>query len=262
MPQFKFARSRKKAGESDEQHRARLEVEEAEAREAVMTFILGLVAEPVPLKYVNNPKPEKSAEVIGRQVLDKYNCGGCHQIRPGVFDFKYDDVVKLLERSHSSPGFKSNLQDDFHFPSTNAWVGPAQSGDRLTAIGIIHKRSTAAAQDIEGLEGTVAVRLSEAFRFIGSDKVERNMPASTNLYLPAGKFNSSTPFGGTLAELMGPYLTAKSKDKYPTPASHLPPPLIRQGERVQPDWLYKFLLNPTEIRPESYMVLRMPKFNM
>jgi hypothetical protein len=42
----------------------------------------------------------------------------------------------------------------------------------------------------------------------------------------------------------------------------LPPPLVREGERVQPDWLYKFLLNPVAIRPEGYMVLRMPRFNM
>src|SRR5262249_44057386 len=34
------------------------------------------------------------------------------------------------------------------------------------------------------------------------------------------------------------------------------------GERVQPNWLYGFLLNPTVIRPQDYMLLRMPKFNM
>jgi len=31
---------------------------------------------------------------------------------------------------------------------------------------------------------------------------------------------------------------------------------------VQPDWLYNFLLDPTVIRPEGHMLLRMPKFNM
>ena len=48
MPQFRFARSRKKDEESDEDFEARANKEEAEAREAVATFILGLVAEPVP----------------------------------------------------------------------------------------------------------------------------------------------------------------------------------------------------------------------
>ena len=48
--------------------------DEAEAREAVMTFVLGLTAEPIPLRYVNQPKAEKAAEAIGRQTLEKFNC--------------------------------------------------------------------------------------------------------------------------------------------------------------------------------------------
>ena len=51
----------------------------------------------------------------------------------------------------------------------------------------------------------------------------------------------------------------------------LPPTLIREGERVQPDWLFRFLRHPTIIRPQfsrqgaiekGMMVLRMPRFNM
>ena len=42
----------------------------------------------------------------------------------------------------------------------------------------------------------------------------------------------------------------------------LPPPLIREGERVQPKWLYQFLLDPGTVRPPDSMRLRMPKFNM
>jgi hypothetical protein len=39
-----------------------------------------------------------------------------------------------------------------------------------------------------------------------------------------------------------------------------PPLLIGQGERTQPDWLFRFLLDPPRIREMT--VLRMPKFNM
>jgi hypothetical protein len=35
---------------------------------------------------------------------------------------------------------------------------------------------------------------------------------------------------------------------------------VNEGEKAQPDWLYRFLLNPYAIRPLT--VLRMPKFNM
>jgi hypothetical protein len=40
----------------------------------------------------------------------------------------------------------------------------------------------------------------------------------------------------------------------------LPPTLVGQGERTQPDWLYNFLLDPQPIR--RLAILRMPKFNM
>src|SRR5262249_9560216 len=74
-------------------------------------------------------------------------------------------------------------------------------------------------------------------------------------------------------DLMIPYLNKKNSTTYdpvkPEVArSVLPPTLIREGEKVRPDWLYRFLLNPTVIRPfdpdpdKSYMRLRMPKFNL
>src|SRR3989442_1139671 len=76
----------------------------------------------------------------------------------------------------------------------------------------------------------------------------------------------SDPYGGGFTELMVPYVlkkdSARGQGKAHDARSALPPPLVREGERVQPDWLYKFLLNPGVIRPEGHLYLRMPKFNM
>src|SRR5262249_12664382 len=69
MPQFRFARAVPKEGEAPEAFEARRMQEEAEAREAVMTFILGLVAEPIPTRYIPAPPPDRLAEIKGRQVL-------------------------------------------------------------------------------------------------------------------------------------------------------------------------------------------------
>src|SRR5262249_39175111 len=100
MPQFRFSRSHRRPGESAEEFQARqareskgeydaqADRDEAEARDAVMTFVLGLVGEAVPLRYINQPSNDRLAEVKGRQVLDKFNCAGCHQIRPDVIEFK------------------------------------------------------------------------------------------------------------------------------------------------------------------------------
>ena len=147
MPQFRFARTLKTADESDEDYQARSAREEAEAREAVMTFILGLVAEPIPLQFVSDPRPERLAEIKGVQVLDKFNCAGCHQLRPGIYDFstnKSSPVLESLEdlyKKATDPLSKSSEADiyrkDFRFENHNAWVGrPSPSPDRLTAYAI------------------------------------------------------------------------------------------------------------------------------
>ncbi|HEX6963749.1 MAG TPA: PDZ domain-containing protein, partial [Lacipirellula sp.] len=47
-------------------------------REAVMTFVLGLVKEPPAPKYLYKPDARQQAIVDGRQVLDRFNCAGCH----------------------------------------------------------------------------------------------------------------------------------------------------------------------------------------
>src|SRR5262249_48848010 len=62
MPKFHFARTRKQEGEDEAKFNQRSEKEEADGREAVMTFVLGLVAEPIPAKYVHTPTPDRLAE--------------------------------------------------------------------------------------------------------------------------------------------------------------------------------------------------------
>ena len=268
MPQFKFARVRQTVGESDAAYQARAEKLEAEAREAVMTFILGLVAEPIPAKYVATPKAERLAEVVGRQVLDKYNCAGCHQIAPGVYDFKVapeitDSLQEIQKRSTEQEG-----PTDHVFLNHNGWFGTNPTSDRLTAFGLLDK--LAGDQLKDNGKNVDAIRLSEALRFYGKDKVLRDLPAGNTIELPTDGYHGTAAYGGTFTDLMIPYLQKKNSTDFPKderglfPKSRavLPPPLMREGERVQPDWLYKFLLEPTVIRPEVTMLLRMPKFNM
>ena len=40
----------------------------------------------------------------------------------------------------------------------------------------------------------------------------------------------------------------------------LPPPLMAEGKKAQPDWLHRFLMDPTALRPA--VVMRMPNFKM
>jgi mono/diheme cytochrome c family protein len=270
MPQFKFAHPKPNKGESKDDFAARAAMEEAEAREAVMTFILGLVAEPIHARYLNNPDPDHLAEVKGRQVLDKFNCGGCHQVRAGVFDVKLnDDSRAALEATYKTLQ-KSNFTDDHVFAFHNAWVGSQNpNADRLTLHGVDPRElnlKRPSGQPVLGADGRplLGIRLTDAVQFLGRDGKVLTLRGGNVAGLDRTTITSrSDPFGGTFAHLLTPYLIAKNSAKYPdekTASSALPPPLVREGERVQPDWMFGFLRNPTEVRPMT--VLRMPKFNM
>jgi cbb3-type cytochrome oxidase cytochrome c subunit len=261
MPQFRFARSKQRPGESDGDYDARQEKEEAEAREAVMTFVLGLVAEPVPLKHVNTPKPDRLAEVKGRQVLDKYNCAGCHLVRPGVYEFK-PTPQSLTAMEDAARNAAGNVGKDLSFPGHNAWTGVASSReDRITLRGDEAKVNT---EDFD--RPLTTLRLADAVRFTGNDRMNRDITAGAQArFLPEDLIRGSEPLGGTFGELMMPYLRIKDNSTFKQDAEAravVPPPLMREGERVQPKWLYQFLLNPKPVRPTDRMILRMPKFNM
>jgi mono/diheme cytochrome c family protein len=284
MPQFQFARrrlpplkklrdesdddfeARKKKAEDD--FRVRQRREEAEAREAVMTFVLGLVAEPVNAKYVYTPSADRRDEVMGRQVLDKYNCAGCHQVRSGVYEFRPSEAtVKRLD------GTPEPTAADFSFPGHRAWTGVAPtSADRLTAHGNQPRMMVDPDTNVEVLR----VRLTDALRYTTEKKQTRkkqtrDLTAGNDVEIVANDvLFRSDPFGGTFAELLLDYtlrtnldlrLTKDTPDnKISEGRTLLPPPLIREGERVQPHWLYQFLLDPKPIRPQ--VKLRMPRFNM
>jgi mono/diheme cytochrome c family protein len=265
MPQFRFARGAvtKPVGEeTPEQAEAR---SEAQAREAVMTFVLGLVADPIHPQYVHRPTGDKLAEAKGRQVLDTFNCAGCHQIRAGVYEFKRGD--KMLEKLREvATGI--NYSDDYFFPDHNAWVGAAQPADRIRMFGSGTKPE----------DGQFSVFLSQALR------PEESLPANQSIRagqavqeLPASGsevISGWEPYGGYLSNLLAPYLVQRGADTWNDldRARHgLPPTLVREGERVQPDWLFRFLRHPSIVRPQftwqgpiekGMMALRMPRFNM
>jgi mono/diheme cytochrome c family protein len=272
MPQFKFARSNLKPheGESEEQARTR---EEAEAREAVMTFIFGLVAEPTPASYLYEPTPDRKAEIRGRQVIDKYNCAGCHQIRPGVYELaRTPEMIGKLQAVYdqvtrpTDPAYASDYRTR-DFLEHNAWTGlTSPSPDRWLMFGIPSPPPG------EPEPGQQFVRLTQALRFQNETRQNLDIPAASTVDYTAKDTVAppSEPLGGVFGNLMihAGYLSKKDAQKFarlpngesPDARGALPPPLIREGERTQPAWLFQFLRNPFLIRPLT--ILRMPRFNM
>ena len=59
-------------------------------REAVITFVLGLVADPPSAKYVYQADARTQALIDGRHALDKYNCGGCHLLETQQWQLSFE----------------------------------------------------------------------------------------------------------------------------------------------------------------------------
>lgn len=289
MPQFKFARTHPNEGESPEAYRIRADKEEAVAREAVMTFVLGLVAEPIPMKFINQPSGDRADVVKGRQVIEKYNCASCHMIRPGQYELSLSAdkitlpdgtkvtnkaaVLKALMFAHSK--YVANEQSKDHpFPEHVAW-GPVKqpSADKIIVRGLL----TINEIDEDQNQGP-SLRPTQAVGFTDAEGKKQVIPASPTTGIPfvaAAMHEQAAPLGGSWGLRLKAFLSlvdsklygdeqpinkvddvGKAADGY----AAMPPTLHYEGERVQPDWLYQFLLNPSRLR--KIPPLQMPKFSL
>src|SRR5439155_6174567 len=127
------------------------------------------------------PKDDLMEEVKVRQILEKYNCGGCHLIRPGVYEFKVNPkVTQTLEKSFA---FEDDPADHV-FPRSNNWVGANPKGDVLTAFSSTNPIL---------IKDGVNLRLTHAMRFVDKDGtykdlrnfwMVKNLPKKDVIYPP------------------------------------------------------------------------------
>ncbi|MFM7251237.1 MAG: PDZ domain-containing protein [Planctomycetaceae bacterium] len=241
-------------------------------REAVMTFVLGLVAEPPAPQFVHNPSPREQARLDGIKVAEQYNCGGCHTLHMDRWDVRYRP-----EALGEAP-----LPADYpflapHFTPAEAaasLVTDRQGLRTTTLVGMpVLKAETGRPQRIDE-EGTpvedddpeatgISVMLFRDALVDGEPRIV----GGPNIPLPDDATRAGTHYpavGGDLARLLFPVVIADEKEINPNVKPDdawgwLPPPLVGEGRKVQSPWLHRFLLNPTTIRPAA--VLRMPKFN-
>lgn len=250
----------------------------AEQREAIMTFVLGLTAEAPATKYIYQPLPRQKAIIEGRHVLDKFNCAGCH-----ILDMERWDVAFAPNQFEAPPA-----TSDYPF------LQPGATPEQMKASVTVDKRGMLHAE-LHGMpvrdEATGAPRLVDADGVaIEPDDKESPRFFEFSLFQPAvvngevrkvGVQNLKIPatldgrgltqgtaypgLGGVLAKYLYPRVIADEKQNnpnvVPTEAwGWLPPPLHNEGEKVQTDWLHDFLMDPTMIRPAA--MLRMPNFHM
>jgi cytochrome c551/c552 len=226
--------------------------------EQVMTFVLGLVAEPPASKYVYHNSPRRKAVVEGEQLLVKYNCIGCHTLKMETWEFNYDP---------QSPDFATAPKfDDYDF------LLPHFTPEQLAASKKTDRRGLGRAV-VSGMPNPEEQEDDDGNPFYYFTLYD-SLPINGHPWVVGGK---EVPvlaknirakhdyFGGEFARYVYPVALDAGREENPNVKPSdvwgwVPPPLVREGQKVQTGWLHDFLLNPYRIRPA--VVLRMPRFNM
>lgn len=251
-----------------------------EEREAVITFVLGLVAEPPTSKYVYSPSPRQMAIAEGRQVLEKFNCGGCHILEMDKWKVAYTPTEE-------TPPTSDELAKVFPFLRTPLSPEERAAASTPDRRGRLHATLTAlpAPRGQPGDDGLPELYDSEGDPAVNEDDYaadsvrvaldlwkpvmwngQPRQPGVNALKVPVRDIEQHYPsHGGMLAKyLLQPVFKQQKQLDNSAKVSEawgwLPPPLLREGSKVQAEWLHDFLLDPHPIRPA--VVLRMPKFNM
>ncbi|MEX2560941.1 MAG: hypothetical protein WD403_13555, partial [Pirellulales bacterium] len=224
--------------------------------ESVMTFVLGLVSEPPAARYVYQPKPRRKAILEGEQVIARFNCDGCHTLRMDTWEFEYDP-----DQFADPPEFNDHAFLMPHF-TPEELAESAQVDRRGMGRSVITGVPNPDVQeDDDGLPlhffaPWQPVAINGKPWLVGGPEV----PVSESQIL--GK---RLPKGGDFARYLHPIAVEMGQRDNPNVKpgdvwGWVPPPLVREGAKVQTSWLHDFLLNPVALRPAA--LLRMPKFNM
>ncbi|MBA3484409.1 MAG: c-type cytochrome [Pirellulales bacterium] len=256
-------------------------------REAIMTFVLGLVKEPPASKYIFRPDPRQKAIVDGRQVLERFNCAGCHTLQQEQWQFDYasdtfEDASEVVDYPFLAPRFTEqqiaeSLAKDYRgmqhasvmgHPVFNEETGKTQLVDQDRAPITLEELAEAEAEEGEEIPVFYQFTLWRNELINGQPRLrgvdELLIPADREKYGPANG-DAFPAWGGDLARYLFPKVIAKAKEKNPQVIAReawgwLPPPLMDEGKKVQTDWLHGFLLDPYALRPAA--VMRMPNFHM
>jgi mono/diheme cytochrome c family protein len=234
------------------------------AIEEVMTFVLGLTGEKIALRYLPRTRysPEQFALAHGAKVLNRHNCAGCHVLE--MPKFTIPSGVKVAE---AFTDFKSNVRTSYSNRASDylSELYPKLSFDpqkNLDSNEIENSLGLTADDEtvpitVEGapslFENELTVQLWQPVTIRGY-----TFNIGDNITLDQTRIQRTPGTGGNFAWL---YATAQN-ERTGTPIedlwNRLPPPLLREGKKVQTPWLTSFLKDPYPLRPA--VQLRMPRF--
>ena len=259
-------------------------------REAIITFVLGLVSAPPSEPYVFRGDRRGQAVIEGRKVLDKYGCAECHTLEMERWTVRYDPDE--LEEPFDDDDF-AFLKPRIDRASLEASGRPDRRGLlRAEAVGMPQMDSWGEIfEDVDDADhpmyylnlwepltlkvgdawrtwraGGAQLGVSDPHRVVAESGPAVVAPEPTvaqqrlrPTYVPQLEARRP-PRGGAFARLLFPHVLDEDNPAVMEAWGWVPPPLVNEGRKVQPAWLHDYLLEPTRVRPAA--VLRMPKYNL
>ena len=257
-----------------------------EDREAVATFVLGLVAAAPREKYVYKPSPRQQAVEQGLRVIDKYNCKGCHVLTAETWDLAFPEGAfpkpSQAQATEQLFPFQQPAFSRAEIEASRELDGQGRQHATVSGLPRLRERGWPAVDDHESNDNlnsffgdgevfpttslTLFMNLWQP-TLLGGHSYETGLSAVPvrSEYVQARRAAS----GGDLSKYLLPHIVSRYQKPPEKPGDeatkvtmwgYLAPPLIGEGKKVQTSWLHEFLLDPYPIRPS--VVLRMPRFNM
>lgn len=229
------------------------------AVEEVMTFVLGLTTtrEKMPAKFQPGPNYTASQKAVaeGAKLINRYNCQGCHVLEMpkytlaagGKFDEVFTDFATNVKVSYNkrNDDYLKAFYPKLTYDAKAQPVVAEYSGEAVTIEGM----------PISTLDNEVSVALWRPVTIRGY-----TFNVGDTVTLDRTKAAFTPAVGGDFAWLYAGAQVAKDPNAdFASFWNRLPPPLLREGLKVQTPWLTGFLKDPYSIRPA--VNLRMPKFH-
>ena len=231
--------------------------------EAIATFVLGLVAEPPGDDYQYVPTGPAKDLIEGEKLIKKYNCTGCHMLElPEIrYGIEEDGIANddLTPADHEPAlALLNHLK-----PPRAGWTGERQD------FVIEEEKVNLPILSARGLRVGFPDYEEDPVDQIHTFDLWENLKIGDKQWLPGHRLvvpvealkEFIPPRGGQFAQSLVEHLKKTKAENNASLAWQMsPPPLYKEGIKVQTPWLFKFLLEPQKIRHTT--VLRMPRFNM
>ena len=236
--------------------------------ESLTTFVAGLVEDEVARARMV-PTPENLAMDTGLRVIRQKNCAACHVIEPGTIDWTdangvhrsvRGDLATLEGELFPPPmsGLREYLDDyvefmreeDDEFELEELYARLLETDVELGDVG-----RTFAIEDVDGM--------STKPRW-GGDFVDVVMKYYVDPYVYDAELDDYVPASGDpegegrIQDVDGEWRDFSEEVYEKLRWTYAPPVLIGEGEKLQRDWFYRFLLDPYELRQQ--IRVKMPTF--